>query len=235
MMIPVNPAELESWEALNQTVVACLKCPRLVAWREQVARTKRRAYLNENYWGKPVPGFGDHQAIVLVVGLAPGAHGANRTGRMFTGDSSGDFLYRALHAAGFASQPFSRRNDRLELFDLYISAVCRCAPPENKPSRMEIANCLPYLANEINLLEGLRVIVALGRIAFDGVLNVYRQRGLELPTMNFAHGAVYSLGEKQPALVVSYHPSRQNTQTGRLTSEMFTHIWETVRELLAAG
>lgn len=231
MTISMNHPGSTSWEVLNQTIVSCRKCPRLVAWREEVARTKRRAYLNENYWGKPVPGFGAHQASVLVVGLAPGGHGANRTGRMFTGDSSGDFLYHALHAAGFASQPFSRRDDSLELYDLYISAVCRCAPPDNKPTRTEITNCLPYLAQEINLLEGLRVIVALGRIAFDGVLNVYRQRGLELPTMNFAHGAVYSLGEGQPVLVVSYHPSRQNTQTGRLTSEMFAGIWETVREL----
>lgn len=232
---PITPTEPISWEALNQTIVACRKCPRLVAWREEVARTKRRAYLNENYWGKPVPGFGDHQASVLVVGLAPGAHGANRTGRMFTGDSSGDFLYHALHAAGFASQPFSRRDDSLELYDLYISAVCRCVPPDNKPARNEIINCLPYLAQEIDLLEGLRVIVALGRIAFEGVLRVYRQRGLELPAMNFAHGALFSLGVEQPALVVSYHPSRQNTQTGRLTSEMFTRIWETVRSLRSGG
>jgi uracil-DNA glycosylase family 4 len=235
MTIPINSSGPVSWEALNQTIIACRRCPRLVAWREEVARAKRRAYLNENYWGKPVPGFGDHQAGVLVVGLAPGAHGANRTGRMFTGDSSGDFLYRALHAAGFASQPFSRRDDSLELYDLYISAVCRCVPPDNKPARTEIVNCLPYLAQEINLLERLHVIVALGRIAFNGVLNVYRKRSLKLPTMNFAHGAVYSLGVEQPALVVSYHPSRQNTQTGRLTPDMFARIWETVRSLRAAS
>ncbi len=231
----VNLPEPPSWVTLNQTVLSCRKCPRLVAWREQVAREKRRAYINEEYWGKPVPGFGDRKASILVVGLAPGAHGANRTGRMFTGDSSGDFLYHALHAAGFASQPFSRRDDGLELYDLYISAVCRCVPPDNKPTRPEIANCLPYLAQEIDLLEGLRVIVALGRIAFDGVCRVYQQRGLELPTMRFAHGAVFSLGIGQPALVVSYHPSRQNTQTGRLTSEMFANIWKTVKTLQLSG
>ncbi len=220
-----------SWETLDQAIVACRKCPRLVAWREQVARKKRRAYLNENYWGKPVTGFGDHRASILVVGLAPGAHGANRTGRMFTGDSSGDFLYRALYAAGYANQPFSRRGDDLELHNLYISAVCRCAPPANKPTQQEITNCLPYLDREINFLDRLQVIVALGRIAFDGVLRLYRQRSPDLPSMHFAHGAVYSLGPGQPALIVSYHPSRQNTQTGRLTPEMFSLIWEIVRSL----
>ena len=231
MNLPDASPPSPSWEILDQTIVACRKCPRLVAWREQVARKKRRAYLNENYWGKPVTGFGDHRASILVVGLAPGAHGANRTGHMFTGDSSGDFLYRALYAAGFANQPFSRRGDDLELYDLYISAVCRCAPPDNKPARQEIANCLPYLVQEINSLDRLQVIVGLGRIAFDGVLRVYRQRGLELPSMRFAHGAVFSLGPGQPALVASYHPSRQNTQTGRLTFEMFTLIWDMVRTL----
>jgi uracil-DNA glycosylase family 4 len=232
MTIPVNHPEPPAWETLNRTIISCRKCPRLVAWREEVARKKRRAYMDEIYWGKPVPGFGDHRARVLVVGLAPGAHGANRTGRMFTGDSSGDFLFKALHAANFASQPLSRREDALELYDLYISAVCRCAPPDNKPTQPEIANCQPYLSQEIKLLERLQVIVALGRIAFDDVLRIYRQRSLDPPAMNFAHGAVSSLGTGQPMLVASYHPSRQNTQTGRLTLEMFANIWETVRSLL---
>jgi uracil-DNA glycosylase family 4 len=235
MRIKVDLPKTTSWEILNQTIVACRKCPRLVAWREQVALKKRRAYRNENYWGKPVPGFGDHQARLLVVGLAPGAHGANRTGRMFTGDSSGDFLYRALHAAGFASQPFSRRDDDLKLCDLYISAVCRCVPPDNKPALSEIVNCSPYLVQEIDLLQNLQVVVALGRIAFDGVLKVYRQRGLELQAMKFSHGATFSLGAGQPHLVASYHPSRQNTQTGRLTSEMFASIWRIARDLLVGG
>jgi uracil-DNA glycosylase family 4 len=229
----VNHSESTSWENLNQTIVACRKCPRLVAWREQVALEKRRAYRNDDYWGKPVPGFGDRQARVLAVGLAPGAHGANRTGRMFTGDSSGDFLFRALHAAGFASQPFSRRDDALKLYDIYISAVCRCVPPDNKPVQSEIANCLPYLAQEIDLLERLQVIVALGRIAFDGVLKAYRQRGMEFQKMKFSHGMVLPLGVGQPLLVASYHPSRQNTQTGRLTPQMFANIWQLVGDLLS--
>ena len=235
MRVQVNLSESTPWENLNQTIVACHKCPRLVAWREQVARKKRRAYRDEDYWGKPVPGFGDRQARVLAVGLAPGAHGANRTGRMFTGDSSGDFLYRALHAAGFASQPFSRRGDNLRLYDIYISAVCRCVPPDNKPSQTEIVNCLPYLEREIDYLERLQVIVALGRIAFDGVLKVYRQRGLELQKMKFSHGAVFPLGAGGVQLVVSYHPSRQNTQTGRLTHQMFADIWRMVGDLLSGG
>ncbi|MEJ2598204.1 MAG: uracil-DNA glycosylase [Anaerolineales bacterium] len=235
MTLPQSMPPSPSWEALDQTVIACRTCARLVAWREQVALTKRRAYMDEDYWGKPVPGFGDRQARVLVVGLAPGAHGANRTGRMFTGDSSGDFLFQALHTAGFASQPFSRRGDELKLYDLYISAVCRCVPPGNKPTGQEIANCLPYLAQEINFLDRLRVVVALGHIAFDGVRRVYRQRGLELSSMRFAHGATFTLGPEQPVLIASYHPSRQNTQTGRLTPEMFSQIWELVRTLSTAG
>lgn len=235
MTLPDSTRPSPSWESLDQTIITCRTCPRLVAWREQVALKKRRAYLDEEYWGKPVPGFGDRQARVLVVGLAPGAHGANRTGRMFTGDSSGDFLFRALHVAGFASQPFSRRGDELKLYDLYISAVCRCVPPGNKPTRLEIANCLPYLAKEINFLDRLRVVVALGHIAFDGVLKVYRQRGLELQPMRFAHGAIFTLGPEQPALITSYHPSRQNTQTGRLTPEMFSQIWKLVRTFCTGG
>lgn len=234
MTTPVNHPGPPAWETLNQTIIACRKCPRLVAWREEVARQKRRAYMDEIYWGKPVPGFGDHRARVLVVGLAPGAHGANRTGRIFTGDSSGDFLFHALHGAGFANQPFSRRGDALELYDLYVSAVCRCAPPDNKPSQSEIANCLPYLSQEIDLLDRVKVVVALGRIAFDGVLRVYRQRGVDPPSMSFAHGTISSLGVGQPVLVASYHPSRQNTQTGRLTIEMFAKIWETVHSLLGS-
>lgn len=231
--MPHNPDP--AWQNLEHRIVACRRCPRLVAWREEVARVKRRAYQNQTYWGRPVPGFGDTRARVLVVGLAPGAHGANRTGRMFTGDASGDFLYPALYYAGFASQPESRhRDDGLELRDMFLSAVCRCVPPGNRPTSEEIRNCLPFLAEEIRLLgPRLRVIVALGRIAFDGVLRVYREHlGQAIPRLRFAHGAVYPLGEGLPTLVASYHPSRQNTQTGRLTSEMFQQIWERVRALL---
>jgi uracil-DNA glycosylase family 4 len=201
-----------------------------------VARERRRAYKDQIYWGKPVPGFGDLEGRILVVGLAPAAHGANRTGRMFTGDSSGDFLYQALFQAGFASQPGSQNaGDGLALHDLYISAVCRCAPPANKPSPEEIANCLPYLETEINLMKNLQVIVALGKIAFEGVLRVIRQQSskdFRMRDLIFAHAAVYKPVASTPWLVASYHPSRQNTQTGRLTKEMFNGVWKRVRELL---
>jgi len=226
----------KDWDGLMETVVGCRRCPRLVAWREQVARDKRRAYRDWTYWGKPVPGFGERSGRVLVVGLAPGAHGANRTGRMFTGDSSGNFLYAALYSAGFASQPVSsHREDGLHLMDMYIAAVCRCVPPGNRPSPAEIANCLPYLEQEIQLMENLRVIVALGRIAYDNTLLLFRQRGYPAPRLPFAHAGVNRLGEGLPWLVASYHPSRQNTQTGRLTTDMFAQVWDKVRELLVAG
>lgn len=224
----------KAWQALEMSIVACRRCPRLVAWREEVARTKRRAYRDWEYWGRPVPGFGDHQARVLVVGLAPGAHGANRTGRMFTGDGSGGFLYPALFRAGFANQPIAtHRQDGLVLHDLFITAVCRCVPPANKPTAEEMTTCLPYISQEIALLDRLRVIVALGRIAFDYVLRLYRQQGHDISRLAFAHGAVYQLGGELPWLVVSYHPSRQNTQTGRLTKEMFDAVWDKVRELIS--
>ncbi|MFZ6027214.1 MAG: uracil-DNA glycosylase [Chloroflexota bacterium] len=214
---------------LSEEIVACHKCPRLVAWREQVAREKRRAYRDWDYWGKPVPGFGDPQARLLIVGLAPGAHGSNRTGRMFTGDGSGDFLYPALYRAGFASQPTAiDRTDGLILYDAFISAVGRCAPPDNKPTAQEIATCLPYLQQEIALLANLRVVVALGSIAFDNLLSLYEARKKEY---RFSHGAVFPLGT-QLTLIASYHPSRQNTQTGRLTAAMFDSIWQTARSFL---
>lgn len=221
------------WENLESELVACRKCPRLVEWREEVARTKRRAYMDWKYWGKPVPGFGDPQARVLVVGLAPGAHGSNRTGRMFTGDSSGDFLYPALYKAGFASQPdASSLDDGLELVGLFISALCRCVPPANKPKAQEIANCLPYLEREMDLLTGVEVIVALGRMAFDQTLRLLRQQGNSIPKLKFSHGELINLPGELPYLLASYHPSRQNTQTGRLTATMFADIWEKTRGLL---
>ena len=225
---------MNDWSSLESTITACRLCPRLVTWREEVARVKRRAYWEEDYWGKPVPGFGDPDARVLIVGLAPGAHGANRTGRMFTGDSSGDFLYAALHQVGFASQPTSRgRDDGLTLTDVYISAACRCAPPDNKPATTELTACLPFLAAEIALLRDIQVVVALGRIAFDAILRVYAYQSQPiLPQPLFAHNAVASLGDGLPMLVTSYHPSRQNTQTGRLTTEMFNDVWTSVRRLL---
>ena len=225
---------MNDWSSLESTILTCRLCPRLVAWREEVARVKRRAYRDEDYWGKPVPGFGDPAARVLIVGLAPGAHGANRTGRMFTGDSSGDFLYAALHRAGFASQPTSRdREDGLTLTDAYISAACRCAPPDNKPAPDELAACRHFLAAEITLLRDIQVVVALGRIAFDAILRVYADQTQPiLPQPSFAHNVVASLGDGLPLLVTSYHPSRQNTQTGRLTTGMFDDVWVNVQGLL---
>jgi uracil-DNA glycosylase family 4 len=220
---------------LEEQIVSCRKCPRLVAWREQVARQKRRAYRDWEYWGKPVPGFGDPAARVLVVGLAPGAHGSNRTGRMFTGDASGDFLYAALHRAGFANQPVStHRGDDLALRDIFITAVGRCAPPGNKPTPDEIRTCLPYLQQEMALLERVQVIVALGHIAFDYLLRSkpFRISKPEIRNLKFSHNITYPLGPGLPHLVASYHPSRQNTQTGRLTEAMFDAVWAKVRSLL---
>ncbi len=224
-------------DELNVELLTCRRCPRLVEWRERIAREKRRAYRDCDYWGKPVPGFGDPRARVFVVGLAPGAHGSNRTGRQFTGDASGDFLYLALFRAGFASQPNSvARDDGLILTGLYTAPVCRCVPPDNKPTSEEMANCQPYLAREIELIQPV-IFIALGKIAFDSILKTV-DRGprtmVNCPSSTvFSHGAVYPL-IAAPArwLVASYHPSRQNTQTGRLTVEMFDQIWKTVKELL---
>jgi uracil-DNA glycosylase family 4 len=223
----------QPWQELQAEITACRKCPRLVAWREEVARVRRRKYRDEAYWGKPVPGFGDPQARLAIVGLAPGAHGSNRTGRVFTGDGSGSFLFRALHRAGFASQPSAvHRDDGLALVDLHITAVCRCAPPANKPAPEEIANCLPFLDRELALLNRVQGIVALGKIAFDHTLRLYRQAGHAIPRLDFAHGALYHLGDRLPWLLASYHPSLQNTQTGRLTEQMFDEIWERAKALL---
>ena len=223
----------EILQTRNHEIEACRRCQRLVAWREQVAREKRKAYKDQDYWGKPVPGFGDPQARVFVVGLAPGAHGSNRTGRQFTGDASGNFLYPALHRAGFASQPDSTsRFDGLSLTDLYTAPVCRCAPPDNKPNADEIANCQPYLEAELQLIRP-KVIVVLGRIAFESVLRIFSIRN---SAWKFAHGAIFPLPNSafcvpHSSLLCSYHPSQQNTLTGRLTVAMFDEIWKKAREL----
>jgi uracil-DNA glycosylase len=216
-------------ETLNTELLACRKCPRLAAWREKVAREKRRAYQKMDYWGKPVPGFGDPHARVFVVGLAPGAHGSNRTGRQFTGDASGNFFYPALFRAGFANQPDSEhRGDGLILTDLYTAPVCRCVPPQNKPSSEEMMNCQPYLVRELGLIKP-KVIVVLGRIAFDSILTIFsvRKSGFK-----FAHTAQYRLPTGE-WLLCSYHPSQQNTLTGRLTIPMFDHTWQLARSLIA--
>lgn len=222
-----------TFETLNADLIKCRNCPRLVAWREQVAETKRKAYQDETYWGKPVPGFGDPLAKVMIVGLAPGAHGSNRTGRMFTGDASGDFLYPALFRHGFANQPVAHhRDDELVLHDMFITAICRCVPPQNRPKTSEIDNCLPWLEAEINLLKNLQGYVALGKIAFDSILRMYKHQGIDLPTIKFGHNAFYAMGEGLPWLLASYHPSQQNTLTGRLTEAMFDKIWARVRGII---
>ena len=219
---------MKSLSTLNNEIISCHKCPRLVTWREEVARVKRKAYINEEYWGKPVRGFGDPQARVFVVGLAPGAHGSNRTGRQFTGDASGDFLFPALHKAGFANQPKSEsRGDGLILENMFITASGRCAPPDNKPSNEELNNCQPFLERELQIIQP-KVIVCLGKIAFDRVLKIFAVRGLK-----FAHGATYKLTTDR-WLLCSYHPSRQNTSTKKLTPKMFDAIWEKARELSEA-
>jgi uracil-DNA glycosylase family 4 len=221
---------MDELEILHQKIIACRKCPRLVAWREEVARVKRKAYRDEEYWGKPVPGFGDPKARVLVVGLAPGAHGSNRTGRAFTGDASGGFLYPALHRAGFANRPTAEsRSDGLRLVTLYIAAAARCAPPDNKPTPEELNNCQPYLEREIEILQP-KVIVCLGQIAFARVLRIYSVRN---SAWKFGHGALYQLGNGV-WILCSYHPSQQNTLTGKLTAKMFDEIWDKAKELIHA-
>jgi len=225
---------LPPWlNVLNAEVVACTLCPRLVAYREQVARERRKAYRNWDYWGKPVPGFGDPKARVLVLGLAPGAHGSNRTGRPFTGDASGNFMYPVLHETGFANQATATdRNDGLVLTGLYITAAGRCAPPDNKPLPQELANCAPFLDRELQGLKQLRVIVALGRIGFEAYLNYLKRRELiaRRGEYEFRHGAEYTMPDRR-ILLASYHPSNQNTQTGKLTKEMFRGIFRRARQL----
>lgn len=217
-------------------IVRCTRCPRLTRYREQVARQKVRRYRDWEYWGKPIPSFGDPEARLLILGLAPAAHGGNRTGRIFTGDRSGDWLYRALYTCGFANQPSSRsREDGLELRDCYVTAALRCAPPQNTPTRQELTNCRPYLRRELELLRSVRVVVALGRIAFDTFLQTCDEMGVALPRPRprFAHGA-RSLLANGPTLLASYHPSQQNTLTGRLTRPMFHAVFRVARRLLSA-
>jgi uracil-DNA glycosylase len=215
---------------ISAEIVACRSCPRLVHWREQVAKDKRAAYREESYWGKPVPGFGDPKARLLVCGLAPAAHGGNRTGRVFTGDRSGDFLFAALHRAGFANQPTSRsRDDGLRLTDCYISACVRCCPPDNRPTNDERDRCLPYLEQELRLLRGVKCAVCLGGFAWDGLLRVLSVLGpLPRPRPRFGHGAAAKVGAL--TLIGCYHPSQQNTFTGRLTPAMLDAVLRQARD-----
>jgi uracil-DNA glycosylase family 4 len=215
--------------ALKHEIISCRACPRLVAWREQVARDKRAAFRGESYWGRPLPGFGDPAARVVVLGLAPAAHGGNRTGRIFTGDRSGEWLFAALHRAGFANQPQSiYRDDGLALSDCWVTAAVRCAPPGNRPLPSERDTCLPFLARELELLEGLRAIVCLGGFAWDAALRTLRA---SRPWPRFAHGAEHRAANI--ALLGCYHPSQQNTFTGRLTEPMLDAVFVRARELAA--
>lgn len=232
----LTTVRLPLWlNTLHQEVISCTRCPRLVIYREQIAREKRRAYRNCDYWGKPVPGFGDPNARVLVLGLAPGAHGSNRTGRPFTGDASGNFMYPVLYETGFANQPCATsREDGLVLRDLYITAAARCAPPDNKPLPLELANCAPYLQRELEGLKRLKVIVALGKIGFEAYLNYLKRLGRlgSKAAYVFAHGAKYKMADGR-TLLASYHPSNQNTQTGKLTRPMFVRIFEGAAQLIS--
>jgi len=222
--------------ALRRDVIACRRCPRLVRWRETTARKKVRRFADQEYWGKPIPGFGDKRGRLLIVGLAPAAHGGNRTGRMFTGDESGNWLLRALHDAGFANQPESiGLADGLTLTDCYITATCRCAPPQNKLLPVEIRNCRPFLYREIALLKHVSVVVGLGRVGFDSALTAFRE--LDLVDFKkrppFGHGARYALGPY--TFIASFHPSQQNTFTGRLTRPMLDRVFRTARASLAGN
>ena len=218
---------------LNKEVVACRRCPRLTEYRETIGREKRRAYMDWEYWAKPVPGFGDPEARVLILGLAPGAHGSNRTGRPFTGDQSGKFMYPILYKTGFASQPNAERlDDGLRLTDAYITAAVRCAPPDNKPTPEEIAACAPFLDTELAALKRVKVVVALGRIGFEAYLNYLKRAGFAVPKKDylFGHAAEYRMPNRV-TLLASYHPSNQNTATGKLTAKMFTEIFKRARKV----
>lgn len=225
-----------SLAALTEDITRCRACPRLVAWRELVAKEKRAAFRDEDYWGRPVPGFGDPHARVLIVGLAPAAHGGNRTGRVFTGDRSGDWLFAAMHRAGLANRAESvRAGDGLELRDAYVAAAVRCAPPENRPTPEERDRCLPYLEEELRLLSDVRVIVALGGFAYEALWRLLAATGAQLPRPRprFAHGLEVAAGDV--TIVGCYHPSQQNTFTGRLTEPMLDAVFSRARELAAPG
>jgi len=226
-------------EVLQEQIIACTRCARLVSYCRKVAKEKRRMYRQWEYWGKPVPSFGDPQAELLILGLAPAAHGANRTGRMFTGDRSGEFLYRGLYEAGFANQGTSvSRDDGLELRNCYITASLRCAPPKNKPLPIEARNCQPYLEAELRLLNRVRAVLVLGKMAFDTYLRVVASQHRVFPSRSvfkFSHGASYSLPDGLPKLFCSYHPSQQNTQTGRLTEAMFKKVLTKIQKFLTTS
>jgi uracil-DNA glycosylase family 4 len=217
---------------VQEIAIRCRRCPRLVTYLKEVSKNRPKRYRDWEYWAKPLPSFGDLNARVLIIGLAPAANGGNRTGRMFTGDRSGEWLFRALHEFGFANQPNSvQRSDDFALNDCYITATIRCAPPDNKPLPEEIENCRPYFLKELGLLRNVKVLVPLGQIAFTQTLKSLRLRGLEIPSLTFGHGKVYTLPSGQ-TIITTYHPSQQNTQTGRLTKPMFHKIFRMAKRKL---
>ena len=222
---------MEDLRLLNQRIISCRLCPRLVEYRESVAQNKVKRFSYWNYWGKPLPGFGDPEAKLLIIGLAPAAHGGNRTGRMFTGDSSGEWLVKALYETGFANQPTSiSKDDGLQLRSAYITASLRCAPPQNKPTRAEIDKCSGYLKEELKILKDVKVVLTLGKIAFDA----YLKSAQISRKPKFVHGSIHNLREDLPTLMISFHPSKQNTQTNRLTWGMWIEIFMKVRKLIDA-
>ena len=227
---------MQSLTQLNKQIVHCTACPRLVSYREAISKEKRRQYRDWIYWGKPIPGFGDPNARLYILGLAPAAHGGNRTGRIFTGDRSGDWLYEALHRFEFANQALSQhKDDGLALSDCYIGAAVRCAPPGNKPLPEEFDACRPYVRKELRLLRNVRAVVALGKIAFDHYLKACREEGYDLPSPlpRFSHRTVYRL-PWSVTLIGSYHPSQQNTSTGKLTQPMLASVFQRAKEIIAA-
>lgn len=222
-----------AWSILRHEIISCTLCPRLVRYRQKVAHEKKRQFMLCKYWGAPLPGFGDTEAELVIVGLAPAAHGGNRTGRMFTGDGSANFLMRALHKADFANQPTSEhRRDGLRMKNAFMTAVVRCPPPHNKPTASELANCSGYLDRELELLSSGRVVLTLGHVAFKGYLDHLKRRGAHVPSIPFKHAETYLIQEDFPVVVASYHPSRQNTQTGRLTKAMMDQALTTVKQVL---
>ena len=219
---------------LNEEIIACRKCPRLVEFREKIATEKRRQYSDFEYWGKPVTGFGDPKAELVVIGIAPAAHGGNRTGRVFTGDNSAKFLVRHLHQAGFANQPTSEtRDDGLKYNDCYVTAVVRCVPPGDKPSKKELETCAPYFEKELQLLKNLKVALTLGKIAFDSFIDFAKNHYDVKGSFKFQHGEQYILSQDLPRIFASYHPSPRNTNTGKLTSEMFANVLRDIKAYLA--
>ena len=230
-----RPVPFKSLNALNSAAISCEICPRLRRYCKLVAKEKRRQFIDWNYWGKPLPGFGDSHAELLILGLAPAAHGGNRTGRMFTGDGSAQFLMAALHRHGFSNQATSnRRDDGLELRGAYMTAIVRCAPPKNKPAPTEIQNCRRYWTEELRLLSDVKIILALGRVAFDTYVRLLKEKMLDTKDLRFQHAALYQLPDPYPALSASYHPSRQNTQTGKLTEAMFDTVFLKIRSFLSS-